>query len=115
MLSLFLSFCLIVETGIFVLDQAALGERTSGEGKGERVVLKLTVDGSEFVIATLSAGKCEQTTLDLILDREFLISHNGSSSVYLTGYKTDAVRDEYPFFLSFFALLILSSCFRRRY
>jgi hypothetical protein len=78
-------------------DQAALGESAaSSKGKDERVLLKLAVDGSEFAIATLCAGKCDQIALDLILDREFSVSHDGAGSVYLTGYKTEAVRDVYP-------------------
>ena len=64
-------------------------------------MLKIKVDEKEYVLGTLSQGKLDQTALDLIVEKEFTVSHTGASSVYLTGYKTDAHEqedDEYPFF-----------------
>ena len=62
-------------------------------------MLKIKVDEKEYVLGTLSQGKLDQTALDLIVEKEFTVSHTGASSVYLTGYKTDAHEqdDEYPF------------------
>lgn len=73
------------------LWQAALGESKDKSGKGNaRVILKVHIDDSEVLLGTLSEGKCDQMPLDLVFDREFIVSHNGaSSSVYLCGYRTE--------------------------
>lgn len=75
--------------------QAALGESKSGK-TNERAVIRVKVDEMEVVLGTLSQGKCDQMSLDLIFDREISLFHNGSSSIYLSGYRTEAAPDEYP-------------------
>lgn len=79
----------------YLLWQAALGESKDKSGKGNaRVVLKVQVDDSEVVLGTLSEGKCDQMPLDLVFDREFMVSHNSnSSSVYICGYRTEGPED----------------------
>ncbi|MCO5547036.1 hypothetical protein L7F22_000477 [Adiantum nelumboides] len=75
------------------VSQAALGDNKNIKGN-DRVVLKVKVGANEVVVGTLSQGKCDQTTLDLIFEKDFVLSHNSSGSVYFCGYKTDAVRDD---------------------
>lgn len=81
-----------------LVPQAALGESKDKTGKGnERVVLRVQVDENEVVLGTLSQGKCDQMSLDLVFDRDFKITHNSTtSSVFICGYKTEGP-DEYPF------------------
>ncbi|CAM6084829.1 unnamed protein product [Calypogeia fissa] len=75
------------------VSQAALGP--SKDGKSERVVVRVESGGKKFVLGTLSTGKVDQMTLDLIFDREFKLSHTSTSvSVFLCGYRTDK-RQEY--------------------
>ena len=76
-------------------------------------MLKIKVDGKEYVLGTLSQGKLDQTALDLIVEKEFTVSHTGASSVYLTGYKTDAHEhdDEYPFLLLIYLMTTCSKLF----
>lgn len=77
------------------MTQAALGESKSGSGN-DRVVIRVKVGDIEVVLGTLSQGKCDQMAMDLIFDTDFSIFHNGSSSIYLSGYKTEASGEEYP-------------------
>ncbi|KAL3694404.1 hypothetical protein R1sor_008055 [Riccia sorocarpa] len=70
------------------VSQVALGP--ASEGKSERVVLRVETGDKNIVLGTLCSGKCDQMALDLIFDREFKLSHTGtSSSVYFCGYKTE--------------------------
>ncbi|KAI5077490.1 hypothetical protein GOP47_0007314 [Adiantum capillus-veneris] len=75
------------------VSQAALGDGKNAKGN-DRVVLKVKVGSNQVIVGTLSQGKCDQTTLDLIFEKDFVLSHNSSGSVYFCGYKTDAVRDD---------------------
>ncbi|KAH7285518.1 hypothetical protein KP509_33G031600 [Ceratopteris richardii] len=75
------------------ISQAAIGDSKNAKGN-DRVILKVKVGTNEVVVGTLSQGKCDQTALDLIFEKDFVLSHTGSGSVYFCGYKTDAVRDE---------------------
>ncbi|KAH9563303.1 hypothetical protein CY35_05G119200 [Sphagnum magellanicum] len=78
------------------VSQAALGE---GKGKSEgsnKAVLSVEVDATKVVLGTLYQGKCDQISLDLVFDRDFVVSHTGSSvSLYLCGYRTEAPQDEF--------------------
>ena len=50
----------------------------------------LNLEGKNVVLGTLSSGKVDQMTLDLIFDREFKLSHTSTScSVFFCGYRTD--------------------------
>lgn len=75
------------------VSQAALGDNKSAKGN-DRVVLKVKVGSNEVIVGTLSQGKCDQTTLDLIFEKDFVLSHNSPGSVFFCGYKTDAVKDD---------------------
>lgn len=92
---------LLIEVS-FLHRQAALGE---GKGKSEgsnKAVLSVEVDATKVVLGTLYQGKCDQISLDLVFDRDFVVSHTGSSvSMYLCGYRTEAPQDEYPFSIPF--------------
>jgi len=53
------------------------------------------VNDSEVLLGTLSEGKCDQMPLDLVFDREFIVSHNSTSaSVYLCGYRTEGPEED---------------------
>ena len=57
----------------------------------------MKVEDDEIIIGTLSQEKCDQMTVDLIFEDEFVLSHSGSSSVFFCGYRTNAVgEEEYP-------------------
>lgn len=72
--------------------QAALGP--SKDGKSERVVIRVESGGKNLVLGTLSSGKVDQMTLDLIFDRQFTLSHSSSSaSVFFCGYRTDKAQE----------------------
>ncbi|KAE9587987.1 putative histone deacetylase [Lupinus albus] len=69
------------------LSQAALGESKKDKAN-EPVVLHLKVGDQKIVLGTLSRDKIPQTTLDVVLDKEFELSHSSkSSSVFFCGYK----------------------------
>eukprot|EP00246_Nothoceros_aenigmaticus_P014791 TRINITY_DN5845_c0_g1_i1.p1 TRINITY_DN5845_c0_g1~~TRINITY_DN5845_c0_g1_i1.p1 ORF type:complete len:287 (+),score=94.69 TRINITY_DN5845_c0_g1_i1:125-985(+) len=78
------------------VTQAALGESTVSSNQQERVVIKVEVGNKEVVLGTLTQGKCDQMSLDLIFDRDIKLSHTGTQvSVYFCGYQTEAARDEF--------------------
>ncbi|CAK9226884.1 unnamed protein product [Sphagnum troendelagicum] len=86
------------------VSQAALGEG-KGKSEGNKAVLSVEVDATKVVLGTLYQGKCDQISLDLVFDRDFVVSHTGSSvSMYLCGYRTEAPQDEYPFSIPFFTV-----------
>jgi len=69
------------------LSQAALGE-TKKDKANEAVVLYLKVGDQKLVLGTLNREKIPQTTLELVLDKEFELSHSSkTSSVHFCGYK----------------------------
>ncbi|XP_019458892.1 PREDICTED: histone deacetylase HDT1-like [Lupinus angustifolius] len=69
------------------LSQAALGESKKDKAN-EPVVLHLKVGEQKIVLGTLSRDKIPQTTLEVVLDKEFELSHSSkSSSVFFCGYK----------------------------
>lgn len=61
------------------------------------MVLYLKVGDQKFVLGTLSREKIPQVSLELVLEKEFELSHNSkSASVYFCGYKAYYPGDEYP-------------------
>lgn len=61
------------------------------------MVLTVTVDGTKLVIGTLSQEKFPQISFDLVFEREFEISHNGTKgTVHFVGYRSPNI-DQYPF------------------
>ncbi|XP_061345403.1 histone deacetylase HDT1-like [Gastrolobium bilobum] len=76
------------------LSQAALGEAKKDKGS-EPVFLNLKVGDQKLVLGTLSREKIPQISLELVLDKEFELSHNSkNASVYFCGYKTFYAGDE---------------------
>ncbi|XP_057457885.1 histone deacetylase HDT1-like [Lotus japonicus] len=74
------------------LSQAALGESKKDK---EPVVLSLKVGDQKFVLGTLNREKIPQVSLELVLDREFELSHNSkTASVHFCGYKAYYPADE---------------------
>ncbi|RDY09573.1 Histone deacetylase HDT1, partial [Mucuna pruriens] len=64
------------------LSQAALGEAKKDKGN-EPVVVYLKVGEQKFVLGTLSREKIPQISLELVLEKEFELSHNSkNASVY---------------------------------
>ena len=60
------------------------------------MVIYLKVGEQKFVLGTLNREKIPQISLDLVLDKEFEISHNSkNASVHFVGYKA-LLPDEYP-------------------
>ncbi|XP_004487531.1 histone deacetylase HDT1 [Cicer arietinum] len=69
------------------LSQAALGE-TKKDKPSDPVVLFLKVGDKKLVLGTLIKDKIPQTSLELVLDKDFELSHNSkSASVHFCGYK----------------------------
>ncbi|KAI4334289.1 hypothetical protein L6164_018999 [Bauhinia variegata] len=79
------------------LSQAALGESKKDSGS-EAVVLHLKTDNQKLVLGTLSREKFPQLSFDIVLDKEFELSHNWKNgSVYFCGYKAEMPDDEVDF------------------
>ncbi|KAJ7515604.1 hypothetical protein O6H91_22G020000 [Diphasiastrum complanatum] len=78
------------------VSQAALGERKGGKGSAERVVIRAYVEKQEVVIGSLTPGKCDQISLDLIFNKGFKLSHNSTSyNVYFCGYTSESPGEEF--------------------
>ncbi|XP_073147231.1 histone deacetylase HDT1-like [Henckelia pumila] len=71
------------------ISQAALGEVKDVEG-AKYVPLLLKIDGKTLVLGSLSAEERTQMMLDLVIEREFELSHDWKNgSVYVLGYIAD--------------------------
>lgn len=69
------------------LSQAALGEAKKDK-PNEPVVIYVKVGEQKFVLGTLSRDKIPQISLELVLEKEFELSHNSKhASVHFCGYK----------------------------
>jgi nucleophosmin 1 len=69
------------------LSQAALGESKKDKGN-DSVVLFVKVGEQKLVLGTLLKDKIPQISLELVLDKEFELSHNSkTASVHFCGYK----------------------------
>ncbi|XP_028756819.1 histone deacetylase HDT1-like [Neltuma alba] len=76
------------------LSQAALGETKKDKG-AEPVVLYLKFDDQKFVLGTLSKDSFPQISFDLVLEKEFELSHNSKNvSVFFCGYKAELPDEE---------------------
>ncbi|KAI5393823.1 hypothetical protein KIW84_060798 [Lathyrus oleraceus] len=74
---------------------AALGEFKKDKAN-EPVVICLKVGDQKFVLGTLNREKIPQTTLELVLDEEFELSHSSKiSSAHFCGYKAYYPDNEY--------------------
>lgn len=66
------------------------------EKSANSVPVRLTVDDKEFVIGTLSIEKAPQIMFDLVLEKDFKLSHGWKDgSLYFCGYTAEK---EYPSF-----------------
>ncbi|KAG5566595.1 hypothetical protein RHGRI_002225 [Rhododendron griersonianum] len=75
------------------ISQAALGEGKKGN---DIVPLRLKINGKMFVVGSLSGEKFPQVSFDLVLEREFELSHDWKNgSVYFCGYTAENPY-EYP-------------------
>ncbi|KAJ0087595.1 hypothetical protein Patl1_32366 [Pistacia atlantica] len=82
------------------LSQASLGEVKKDKGNGH-VCLYLKVDDKKLVLGTLSTLKLPQLSFDLVLEKDFELSHNWKNgSVYFTGYKVK-MDEGYPFYSTY--------------
>lgn len=71
------------------LLQVALGEVKEGKGPNY-VLIHLKVGDKKYVIGTLSAEDRPQLLFDLVLEREFELSHDWKDgSIYFAGYVAD--------------------------
>ena len=69
------------------LSQVTLGEAKK-EKPNELVVVYLKVGEQKFVLGTLSKEKITQISLELVMEKEFELSHSSKNvSVHLCGYK----------------------------
>lgn len=57
----------------------------------------MKVGEQKFVLGTLSREKIPQISLELVLEKEFELSHNSkNASVHFCGYKAYYDADKYP-------------------
>ncbi|KAL5743131.1 hypothetical protein ACOSP7_029863 [Xanthoceras sorbifolium] len=90
---------------ILHLSQASLGEVKKGS---EPVCLYMKVNDKKLVLGTLSAEKFPQLGFDLVVEKDFELSHNWKNgSVFFTGYKIH-VDEGYPFYSFLFYFKILA-------
>lgn len=72
-----------------------MGEVKNGKGP-KKVHLRLKIDDKLYVIGTLSAEDRPQILFDLVLHKEFELSHDWKDgSIYLAGYIGDDESCEY--------------------
>lgn len=70
------------------ISQAALGELKNDKGN-ELIPLFLHANDQKFVIGTLCTGKIYNISYDLVLAKDFELSHNWKNgSIHFCGYKT---------------------------
>ncbi|KAL1817026.1 histone deacetylase HDT1 [Daucus carota subsp. sativus] len=79
-----------VESGHLIhVSQVALGDVKNAKA-ANYVPVRMTVEGKKFVIGTLSADKGPQISFDLVLDKDFELSHDWKDgSIYFCGYSAE--------------------------
>ena len=83
--------------------QVALGDVKNAKA-ANYVPVRMTVEGKKFVIGTLSADKGPQISFDLVLDKDFELSHDWKDgSIYFCGYSAE----QYPFCWSMFYFFVI--------
>lgn len=71
------------------------------------MTLNVKVGDKKFVMGTLLSESIPQTCFDMLFDQEFELSHNwGKGSVHFVGFQCPNNKDEYPFFILSFMLLL---------
>ncbi|KAL9278338.1 Histone deacetylase HDT3 [Arabidopsis thaliana] len=82
------------------ISQVALGE--SKNNVTEPIQLYVTVGSDKLLIGTLSHEKFPQLSTEIVLERNFALSHTWKNgSVFFSGYKVDA-SDPYPLLFEHF-------------
>lgn len=79
-----------VEEGHLIhVSQVALGDVKNAKS-ANYVPVRMTVEDKKFVIGTLSADKGPQISFDLVLDKDFVLSHDWKEgSIYFCGYTAE--------------------------
>ncbi|KEH38944.1 histone deacetylase 2a, putative [Medicago truncatula] len=76
-----------LEAAAIHISQVALGEAKKDK-PNESVVIYLKVGEQKLVLGTLTKDKIPQISLDIVLEKEFELSHNSkAASVHFCGYK----------------------------
>ncbi|CAI9105544.1 OLC1v1004483C1 [Oldenlandia corymbosa var. corymbosa] len=79
---------------IIHISQASVGE-VKNEKSAKKILLRLKIDNKDFVIGTLSFPDRAQVLFDLVLHKEFELSHDWKEgSVYLLGYVAQEGEDD---------------------
>lgn len=82
------------EAAAIHISQVALGEAKKDK-PNEPVVIYLKVGEQKLVLGTLNRDKIPQISLDIVLEKEFELSHNSkAASVHFCGYKAFYEDDE---------------------
>jgi hypothetical protein len=96
-----------VTFGLFLL-KVALGE--SKNNVTEPIQLYVTVGSDKLLIGTLSHEKFPQLSTEIVLERNFALSHTWKNgSVFFSGYKVDA-SDPYPLLFEHFCCYRFKLC-----
>ncbi|KAI3826134.1 hypothetical protein L1987_00177 [Smallanthus sonchifolius] len=86
------------EDKVLHLSQACLGEIKSNK-TNESVCLHINIENKKLVLGTLNSERLPQQIFDLVIDKDFQLSHNWKNgSVYFYGYQADQPFDDdsYP-------------------
>jgi hypothetical protein len=73
----------------YQITQVALGESAS------KSVVYFNDGSDEWVVGTLTPNGCEQFATDYMSRQPIKVRHTGSGSVYISGFKTITVMDDY--------------------
>ncbi|XP_076944276.1 histone deacetylase HDT1-like [Bidens hawaiensis] len=77
------------EDKVIHLSQACLGEIKNNKAS-DSVYLHITINNKKLVLGTLNSERLPQQLFDLVIDRDFQLSHSWKNgSVYFYGYKAD--------------------------
>ncbi|KAK1391730.1 NPL domain-containing protein [Heracleum sosnowskyi] len=81
--------CLGLDGHLIHVSQVALGDVKNSKA-ANYVPVRMKVEYKKFVIGTLSADKGPQISFDLVLDKDFELSHDWKDgSIYFCGYTAE--------------------------
>ncbi|KAJ0949781.1 putative histone deacetylase transcription factor C2H2 family [Helianthus annuus] len=82
------------EGKVLHLSQACLGELKNNK-PSDSVYLHINIESKKLVLGTLNSERLPQQLFDLVIDKDFTLSHNWKNgSVYFYGYQADQPIDE---------------------
>ncbi|KAJ0613035.1 putative histone deacetylase transcription factor C2H2 family [Helianthus annuus] len=82
------------EGKVLHLSQACLGEVKNNK-PSDSVYLHINIESKKLVLGTLNSERLPQQLFDLVIDKDFTLSHNWKNgSVYFYGYQADQPIDE---------------------